>query len=341
MKPEPGVFVISLDFELHWGCFETIRKLDEEAQRYFLNTRKVIPQKLSLFAEGDIHVTWAAVGMLYRKNRKEWEENMPSLIPSFSNPHVSAYEWIRKNGFSGEEDPFHFAPQLIDLIHSTPHQEIGTHTYAHYFCLEEGQTKEEFREDIRMACRVASEKGIKIKSLVFPRNQFRKEYLSVCRDEGITSVRSSPDIWYWSPATGSSFMKRFFRAGDAYLKFQPIKMVYLKDIDTDELPLQLPASRLYRPWKPGQPLQNNLKMRRILGEMTEAAIKGAYYHIWWHPHNFGNNPQECLNELRQIVSHFNLLKKKYGFRSMTMNELTDHLLDKKGMKPTVRGLQSS
>ena len=124
-------------------------------------------------------------------------------------------------------------------------------------------------------------------------------------------------------------MKKFFRAGDAYLKFQPIKMLYLKDIQTDNgLPLLLPASRLYRPWQPEYRLQNKFKLRRILSEMTEAAKKKAYYHIWWHPHNFGYHPNECMNELEQIVQHFTVLNKKYGFQSMTMNEITELLLKK-------------
>ena len=137
-------------------------------------------------------------------------------------------------------------------------------------------------------------------------------------------------------------MKKFFRAGDAYLKFQPIKMVYPEDIRTDEgLPLCLPATRLYRPWKPGQPLQNRLKMRRILREMTEVARKKAYYHLWWHPHNFGNNPQECLNELKQIVQHYHLLNKKYGMKSMTMGEITEMLLKGGNRESAVGNRQSS
>ena len=322
---EPGIFAVSLDFELHWGCFEKMTLLNEAEQQYFYNTRKAIPQMLSIFTKGNIHVTWAIVGMLYRKDKKEWEANMPAILPSFNNPNVSAYEWIKKFGFYNDNDPFHFAPDLINQIKAAPHQEIGTHTYAHYFCLEEGQTKEQFREDIRMACKVASENGIEIRSLVFPRNQFNREYLSICKEAGINAVRSSPDIWYWEPATGSTFMKKFFRAGDAYLSFQPIKTVFLKDIDHTQLPLQLPASRLYRPWKPGQPLQNKLKMRRILNEMTAAAKRGAYYHIWWHPHNFGNHPEQCLAELQQIANHFNYLHKKYGFQSLTMNEITEKI----------------
>ena len=326
---DQGIFLISLDFELHWGCFENM-SLDESRQLYFQNTIKAIPEMLKIFSAAGVHVTWAVVGMLYRPDKVTWENNKPGLLPTFINPRVSAYEWIAQHGFFSDKDPFHFAPELVDLIGSTSNQEIATHTYAHYFCLEKGQTPAQFRADIEMACKVALEHGTTIRSLVFPRNQFNREYLSICADAGITSIRSSPDVWYWAPATGSTFMKKLFRAGDAYLKFQPIKMVYLKDIDTDHgLPLSLPATRLYRPWKPGQPIQNKLKMRRILNEMTIAAKKKAYCHLWWHPHNFGDNPRECLNELEQIVSHYQSLNKKYAFQSLTMNETASLLLNKK------------
>lgn len=324
---DTGIFTISLDFELHWGCFEHMA-LNEPQQQYFRNTIDAIPKMLEIFAADKIHVTWAIVGMLYQHDKKEWINNKPALLPSFDNPNVSAYQWINRHGFYSDKDPFHFAPGIIKLIQSTPDQEIATHTYAHYFCLEKGQTPEQFRADIQMACKIALENGNKIHSLVFPRNQFNHEYLSICAEAGITSIRSSPDIWYWEPATGSTFMKKFFRAGDAYLKFQPIKLVYVEKIKTGDLPLCLPATRLYRPWKPGQPLQNKLKMRRILNEMTEVAKKKAYCHLWWHPHNFGNNPRECLDELKLITQHYQFLNRKYGLRSMTMKETADYLLKK-------------
>lgn len=322
MKNYPGVFAISLDFELHWGCFESM-ELNEYQQQYFKNTRAVIPEKLKLFSENEVHVTWATVGMLFNKNVAEWEQNKPAVIPTFDNPNVSAYEWINKHGFYAEDDPFHFAPTIIEQIKQTPYQEIGTHTYAHYFCLEPGQSKEQFRADLRKACDIATKNGIEIRSLVFPRNQFNKEYLSVCTEVGITSIRSSPEIWYWSPATGSSFMKKFFRAGDAYIRFQPIKPVFLKDIKIQNgLPLHLPATRLYRPWKPSYTVQNHFKISRILNEMTVAAKRKAYYHLWWHPHNFGNHPAQCMRELQQIIQHYVFLRDKYDFQSLTMNEIT-------------------
>lgn len=323
----PGVFNISLDFELHWGCFETMKVIDDHVQQYFFNTRKAIPEMLHLFAEHELHVTWATVGMLFRNNSSEWNKQLPEIIPTFINPEVSAYEWVKKNGFSEEEDPFHFAPKLIDQILATPHQEVGTHTYAHYFCLEKGQTKEQFRADLKMAVEVSAQKGIRLNSLVFPRNQYNADYLEVCTEMGIKIVRTNPDIWYWSYSDNAgSLMKRLFRAGDAYLKFQPIKMVRLSDIDPSKVPLELPASRLYRPWRPEWSFLNNWKMQRIKKEMTAAAQRGGYYHLWWHPHNFGNYPKQCLHELQEIGKHYQMLRSEYGFESLTMKETSDRII---------------
>ena len=323
---QPGTFSISLDFELHWGCFENMKVLDEKNQNYFKKTREAIPAMLDLFESHQIHVTWAVVGMLFNEDEDQWHLNLPKEIPGFLNEEVSAYAWVKKNGFFSKKDPYHFAPTLIDKIKNTPFQEIGTHTYAHYFCQEEGQTAQQFREDLLMARKVSLEKNIEIRSLVFPRNQFNAEYLSICRELGITSVRSNPDIWYWASSAESGLMKRLFRTGDAYFSIQPYKMVFLSDIKKDEFPIQLPATRLYRPWNSKWPILNHLKMKRIFKEMTAAAKQGGYYHIWWHPHNLGNNPKECLVEIKQIIEHFKSLQAKYGFESLTMQETVDKII---------------
>lgn len=327
-----GVFSISLDFELHWGCLENKPRIDDAAKEYFFNTRKAIPSMLSVFEQYELHVTWAIVGMLFRKNATEWHQNKPDLIPTFKNSDISAYDWIDKNGFFEEVDPFHFAPELIQLIKATPYQEIGTHTYAHYFCLEDGQTKEQFRADLEMAALLAEQIDLSIKSLVFPRNQFNENYVAVCREMGITSIRTNPNIWYWKPADKAGLLTKLFRTGDAYCNMQSAPMVFLEDIDTSTFPIRLPATRLYRPWSPKYTFQNKFKLKRIINEMTCAAQKGGYYHLWWHPHNFGNHPKQCLEELNHIANHFVDLKNKYGFQSQTMNETTMDLLQKKAIQ---------
>src|SRR5258706_4582321 len=127
-----GTFTISLDFELHWGGFEKWPL--EKYRTYFSNTRRVIPEMLHLFREYEVHVTWAAVGMLLHRSRKELMENVPEHKPTYSEPKLSAYHFIEETGIGENEgeDPFHFAPSLVEQILLTPHQELVTHTLAHY-----------------------------------------------------------------------------------------------------------------------------------------------------------------------------------------------------------------
>ena len=73
-------------------------------------------------------------------------------------------------------------------------------------------------------------------------------------------------------------------------------------------------------------IAHEFAFKRILNEMTMAAKNNAYYHLWWHPENFGTHPNECMHELQQIANHFHQLKNKYGMESLTMEETTQRIL---------------
>ena len=55
-----------------------------------------------------------------------------------------------------------------------------------------------------------------------------------------------------------------------------------------------------------------------MNEMTMAAKKGEIYHLWWHPHNFGINLYENMNNLKLILEHFKKLQAQYAFGNQTM-----------------------
>lgn len=59
-------------------------------------------------------------------------------------------------------DSVHFASSLLQRIQSTPYQAIGSHTFSHYYCREQGQTKNEFDSDLQVAIKAAEKHGIKI-----------------------------------------------------------------------------------------------------------------------------------------------------------------------------------
>jgi hypothetical protein len=351
-----GIFTISLDFELHWGGFEkwplgvTNYELritnDQETarsavdyQKYFNSTRQLIPEMLSLFNGHEVHVTWATVGMLFHKTREELLNNAPTHKPTYTEQKLSAYHYIQSQGIGNNEqdDPFHFAPSLIEKIIATPHQELASHTFAHFYCNEAGQTLEQFRDDLKAAQRVAHQHGKQLKSLVFPRNQFNDQYLKVCYEEGITSVRSNPLDWFWhiESTQQESKWKRLNRGLDAYFPVGKKNTYKIDSLYTrKDYPVCIPASRLLRPYNPKEYFLNNFKINRIKSEMTRAAQQGEIYHLWWHPHNFGLYPEQSLEGLKEILRHYDYCKEKLGMRSLNMEEISSMLNGVKSKFPT-------
>jgi peptidoglycan/xylan/chitin deacetylase (PgdA/CDA1 family) len=326
MNSRGGSFIISLDFELHWGGFEKWPL--EKYRQYFLNTRSVIPDMLERFERRQVHVTWATVGMLFHPSRESLIKDLPEQRPSYAAEELSAYHFLEQHGVgeSEEDDPFHFAGSLVNLIVETPFQELASHTFAHYYCNEVGQTLEQFRADLRAAQRTAEHYGKKLRSLVFPRNQFNEAYLRICFEEGFVAVRDNPRDWFWNiqSTQGESPWKRLNRGMDAYWPIGEKNTYPVESIaHHDELPLCIPASRLLRPYRPSEFFLNAMKISRIRAEMERAARKNEVYHLWWHPHNFGSFPRQSLAGLDKILDHYAFCRERYGMESVTMGEVAE------------------
>lgn len=312
-----GELVISLDFELLWGVFD---KVDyRERANYFNETRWVIPRILRLFEDYKISCTWATVGMLFNKNWEEWNENIPEFLPQYDNSDLSAYQFGKSIQTKATEK-LCFAPNLIKMISQTEYQEIGTHTYSHYYCLEPGQEKEAFEADLIKCIEMAKGMNLRLSSLVFPRNQYNKDYLELCFEQGINNVRTNPSSWYWKNPEKNTLIQKVFRTGDAYLGLNSNSYAST-DIkkSTNGLRLQN-ASRFLRPVSKFD-FMNKQRIRRISKEMEYAAKQGEIYHLWWHPHNFGGSPDKSLRDLQLILEHFKRLNLAYSFQSKSMHEI--------------------
>ena len=317
-----GIFIISLDFELLWGIFDKAGASYKEA--YFEQTRRVIPEMLERFAKKEISATWATVGMLFAENEEEWRYYSPESLPTYRNKKLSAYEWTKQNGI---RPAVHFAPELISQIIQAPYQELGSHSFAHYYTLVRGQSPEQFRQDLRASQRIANEKfGFSLKSLVFPRNHINELYLPICLEEGYEFVRGNPQNWFWQETQHESFCKKFLRSADCFFPLGKRSSYPITEIMAyPQEPVVIPASRILRPYSNSNIALNKARLRRILNEMEYAAISGEVYHLWWHPHNFGNKPKACLRELDEIINKYIQLHDKYGFQSINMAGLGEKI----------------
>jgi peptidoglycan/xylan/chitin deacetylase (PgdA/CDA1 family) len=320
---QPGALVISLDFELHWG----IRDKCPPDGAYITNIRGArtgIPAMLALFERYQVAATWAAVGLLFARNREEQLAFSPAIRPHYANSRMNPY--LEPVGRNEDDDPLHFGHSLLCRIAETPRQEIASHTYCHYFCLEEGQTIEAFRADLDAAQRIARETlGIQLRSIAFPRNQFRPEYLPALAETGFTNYRGNQAGFFYKPNDNARQTSSWMRAGrfiDAYIPVSASSLVPWSAVRNHPHGLaDVRASRFLRPFHPRlRWIDRTLRVARMKNEMRQAARQGCLYHLWWHPHNFGLYTSESLQILDGLLREYCDLRDRFGFESLTMAE---------------------
>ncbi|MHB9035033.1 MAG: polysaccharide deacetylase family protein [Armatimonadota bacterium] len=320
MHSRQGIFVISLDFELHWGVRD--KKSVDDYRNNLLGARKAIPALLEIFAAHDIHATWATVGFLFFDTREELVRHLPGKRPDYVNASLTPYESIRELGANEQEDPYHFGRSLVGLISTYPNQEIGTHTFSHYYCLEKGQDTETFQADTEAATDAAKLLGFELRSLVFPRNQLNRDYLSICRDAGILAYRGNqPGLAHNARSLeDQSLFWRGLRLLDSYIPISGHNCCSPDSIGP-ESPVDIPASQFLRPYSHRLRYLDPMRSWRIRSGLTHAAQEGSIYHLWWHPHNFGADLNENLAFLHKILDHFTQLKESHDMVSLNMGEV--------------------
>ena len=299
-----------------------------------LGVWEMFPKMLSSFDKYEVGVTFATVGFLFASNKEELLKYSPESKPLYTEPDLSPYnghfELVKA---SEKDDKYHFASELIAMIRKYPAHEIATHTFSHYYCNSGGQTIEDFRRDIKAAIAIADKDGIRLESLVFPRNMYNREYISVCEENGISAYRGNEEVWFHEAETKTSrikaISKKGFRLLNSYINIAGHHCYSLDEI-ARERPYNIPSSRFLRPYSNKLKLFEGLRKKRILNSMTYAAKNNLLYHLWWHPHNFGKDQDQNLALLEEILAHYKYLNNKYSFTSITMGDLAKQFDEQNG-----------
>ncbi len=319
--PKPTL-IVSLDFELFWGMQDCCT-LDEYKDN-IIGGREAIPLMLKLFEEHNIHATWATVGYLFADSKTQAINCFPKTRPTYSDSKLSTYNCFCNIGDDEISEPCYFAPSLIKLIKSTNGQEIGSHTFSHYYCRENGQTPQQFCDDMKSAICIAQNNGYELKSVVLPRNQCEKEYTQVLSDLGFSSYRDEENDWIHEKVRFRP-LKRVLRLMDVYLPLTG-QGGYIPKQENGIV--NLIGSRMYKPYFKPLAFLERLKIHRIKKQMLHAAKNGLTFHLWWHPHNVGVKTQLHLAQLEEIFNYFDELNEKYGMRSLNMGEAADEVLNR-------------
>jgi len=316
-----GGFVISLDFELHWGVRD--HRTVEQYRENLLGVRHAIPAILDLFERFGIHATWATVGFLFFQSLDDLKAALPDELPGYHKASLDPYAALSEVGRNEDEDPFHFAPSLIRNILAYEGQEVGTHTLSHFYTLAPGPTLESFRADLRAAKLVASQYGITLKSIVFPRNQVSRQHIRVVAEEGLVAYRSTEaDPWI---EAGHGITGKAMRLADSYLNLSGDGSVTPR-LDEEYPIVSVSQSRFLRPWSPMLREFEGMRLRRICASMDSAAKNNKTFHLWWHPHNFGAHLGENMAVLTRIVEHHAEIMRRTRWPSLTMAEIAENVL---------------
>lgn len=314
--------IVSLDFELFWGMQDVLELSAYEAN--ILGGKAAIPKLLELFEKHGIHATWATVGYLFGENEAQLKRYFPGELPTYEDPKLSCYQCFGPIGTDESSAPCYYGRGLIDRIAAVPGQELGSHTFSHFYCREKGQTTAQFRADLDAARAIAADQGFDLRSIILPRNQCEPEYTAVMREAGFNAYRDEENDWIHEKIRFKPLM-RLLRLMDVYLPLTG-QGGYIPKAENGIV--NLVGSRMYKPFFKPLGFLEGLKLRRIKGQMRHAARKGLTFHLWWHPHNVGVRTELHLGQLEEIFSYYEELKEKYGMRSLNMGEAAREVLDR-------------
>lgn len=316
-----GTLIISLDFELLWGLSGWNKTQIESYKTNLNGSISALKSILEVLNRYSMKCTIAFVGGMNYISTDDFYKVAPKKTPQYTNTLFSSYESLIPNVNKLYPNDLFFCKDVITELSNNPNIELASHTFSHYYCLEEGQNLQEFKADILTAINEAKHSGISIKTVIFPRNQVSTDYLDVCYKYGVSHYRGNLETFlYRSEHTPNKFsFKRALRLLDTYVNLSGYN-TYMYPKKEGNM-INVPGSRFFRPYSSNLSFLEALKLKRILNSIEYAAKHSQIYHLWWHPHNFGKNTEKNINQLEVICKFYKEVQNKYGMESKFISEI--------------------
>lgn len=306
-KTHSGTVVLSLDFELRWGMHDAYGTDLSGYRENLEQVRPTLPALLRSLAAHNIRATWAAVGALGCENWEEYFRRAPEP-PRYADPRLVVK---REYAEMDPEGTLHFAPDLIHMILKTPGQELGTHTFSHLYLREAGVTALDVAADLAAVKKLYADKfDTAPRSLVFPRNQ--PAFVEAVRGASIGMWRGNPGPWYYEceDTAHNGPLPRALKLIDGVNPLRRLASPVTGDMTRASMFLRLNLPRYL--W--------NAHVRRIKGELS-ALKPDDVFHIWFHPHNLGQDTRLRLSRVEEVLALVAEEQEKGGLRSCSMGDL--------------------
>lgn len=316
---EHPVFVLSLDTELVWGSFDYIPPFKWAS--LYKETRGVIDDILELLDEFMIPATWAIVGHLFLASCRRDSDGRAH--PELTRPQFGWYpgDWLAFDPCADRiREPWWYGDDIVDAVLGARVQhEIGCHSFSHIVLGDPGCSKECAESDLRACVEVASQRGLRLRSFIFPRDVVGHHDL--LRSAGFCCFRGNEPAWYVHlPGT----LRRIAHFVDQALAFAP-SVSTPQEVHAGLW--NIPASNLLMD-RGGigrlVPLASRVKKARR--GMKKAVKSRKVFHLWFHPFNLCCDRHNMLTVLRNILSSAADLRERGLLHIMTMGNLADLMM---------------
>jgi peptidoglycan/xylan/chitin deacetylase (PgdA/CDA1 family) len=318
--PERASFVLSLDTELMWGSFHRMSPAQFEAG--YPDVRGVIRAVLSLLDRYEVPATWAVVGHLFLEDCERGSSGLAHAGMIHPKQSWWSADWYEKDPCTDRErDHLWYGPDILDMIQgASTAQEIGSHSFAHPHFGDPEMSREAAASDLDACIDAARDRGIQLRSFVFPANSEGHHHL--LQERGFRAYRGTGPEELRVRRLPKP-LQRPVRLATQIVGARPLVG---KPVETLPGLWDIPASMLLLTRTGLRKLSTHqARLRRVRAGISAASRSASVFHLWTHPWNMADDPTFHLNLLHDILEDVARAREAGQLRVETMGQLADRL----------------
>ena len=318
-------FVLSLDTELIWGSFH--RMSAAQFERGYPDVRGTIRAILSLLERYEMSATWAVVGHLFLERCERGTSGLAHADMIHPRQGWWSADWYEMDPCSDRSrDHLWYGPDILDMIQGAKvAQEIGSHSFGHPHFGDPEMSREAAASDLDACITAARDRGIKLRSFVFPNNS--EGHHELLQERGFRAYRGRGPAELRVQRLPPP-LQRPVRLAAQIVGARP-----LVGRPVESLPglWDIPASMVLLTRTGLRKLStHHARLRRVRAGISAARRTGSVFHLWTHPWNLADEPEFHLTLLRDILEDVARDRDAGRLRVETMGEMADRLSEGSG-----------
>lgn len=264
----PGKLIITLDFEIGWGVWESERWRARQAKGVYTRLRPALRSFIEFLDEREIALCWATVGaMIAPRTGGEFDH-----LPDAAQAHIARF-------LAEAEQPTIEGRDLFDMVAGAKtRQQIASHSYSHTRFDYPGYDTAMQQADLELARRTLREAGAESEAFVFPEN-----IITTFDAPAAVGHRVARTLPLRQRPTGIARL-------DGVLERTVLAPPLARD-STNPLGIaEQTGSMFFNWWGRGAGLRKTLVERQARLGLQRAAREGGTLHLWLHPFNLTDSP---------------------------------------------------